>query len=103
MRGCPTLVEWGYCPVHRKQRTNDYHRGNSSDRGYDYDWQRLRLRYLTANPLCANLFALHSAPVSATTVHHIQDVRKRPDLRLVWSNLESLCRDCHERTKICRN
>ena len=32
----------------------------------------------------------------ATTVHHKQHFDRRPDLGLVDSNLESLCRVCHE-------
>ena len=31
----------------------------------------------------------------ATEVDHIIPIRQRPDLRLVWSNLQSACRACH--------
>lgn len=31
----------------------------------------------------------------ARTVHHIQYVKKRPDLALDPSNLESICESCH--------
>jgi 5-methylcytosine-specific restriction enzyme A len=33
----------------------------------------------------------------ATTVHHIQPLRNRPDLRLTTWNLVSLCGKCHEK------
>ena len=31
----------------------------------------------------------------ATMVHHIVTIEERPDLRLVWENIMSLCLDCH--------
>ena len=34
---------------------------------------------------------------AATEVHHIVKIKDRPELRLEWSNLMSVCRDCHER------
>lgn len=32
----------------------------------------------------------------ANTVHHIQEVRDRPDLMMEESNLISLCHECHD-------
>lgn len=36
----------------------------------------------------------------ATEVHHIIPLEQRPDLALELSNLRSLCRQCHEATKL---
>lgn len=71
----------------------DKARPSSTKRGYDGVWAKLRALFLKLNPLC-------SAPgcgEKATDVDHIEDVRSRPDLRLVWSNLRSFCHACHSR------
>ena len=54
--------------------------------------------FLNANPLCA--FHLRQRQtVAATVVDHIKSVREAPDLRLEWSNLQSLCKPCHDRLR----
>jgi 5-methylcytosine-specific restriction enzyme A len=35
--------------------------------------------------------------IEATTVHHINPLLERPDLRLVTKNLLSLCGTCHDK------
>jgi len=32
----------------------------------------------------------------AEDVHHIKPIRTHPELRLVWDNLMSVCRECHK-------
>lgn len=67
------------------------HRQSAAARGYDRDWQRLRDAYLKAHPLCERC-----GKEPADTVHHIKPVETHPELRLVWENLESMGRVCHE-------
>ena len=86
--GCPNLVERGYCEAHRKDADR---RPSRSARGYNSTWKRVRARFIRRNPLCAECQGL------AEEVHHIVSIRERPDLRLVESNLQSLCKSCHSR------
>ena len=79
---------------HERQR-EDKDRGTAASRGYDHRWQRLRKSKIHANPLCEHCEA-RGITKPADEVHHIKTVRERPDLRLDWDNLVSLCRDCHD-------
>jgi 5-methylcytosine-specific restriction protein A len=65
-------------------------------RGYDRRWQRLRLVVLAEEPLCRFCYA-EGRLTPATDVDHIEPLRTRPDLRLLRSNLRSLCHPCHAR------
>lgn len=79
-----------------KKTQADRRRGSASSRGYDADWRRLRLQFLAAHPLC--LFCADADRVTAATVvDHIITIADRPDLRLDWSNLRPLCKECHDR------
>lgn len=69
--------------------------GSSSARGYGSAWQRLRRAVLAAEPNCRT-HAARGQTVPATEVDHIQPVALRPDLRLERSNLQPLCRACHQ-------
>lgn len=61
-------------------------------------WKRARRWILRASPLCANPYGLHDQyGVLAEEVDHIIPVRERPDLFLIGSNLQGLCRNCHTR------
>lgn len=63
-------------------------RGTAADRGYDKDWWRLRATIMREKPPCRC-----GAP--AEVLDHIIPIRQRPDLRLVRTNLQPLCRQCH--------
>lgn len=76
----------------RKQRF-DQQRPNASERGYDYDWQRLRAAFLKREPFCQVV----GCSRLAVDVDHLRDVRRHPELRLDWSNLRSLCHSHHSR------
>jgi 5-methylcytosine-specific restriction protein A len=71
-------------------------RGTRKQRGYGQDWVRLRAKILANEPLCRTCRA-NGKVVVATVVDHIQDIVDRPDLRLEESNLQPLCRRCHNR------
>jgi 5-methylcytosine-specific restriction protein A len=69
----------------------DRHRPNASQRGYDGRWRALRATFIEAHPFCC-VVDCHRATFD---VDHIIEIRKRPDLRLVWSNLRPFCRSHH--------
>lgn len=89
--GCYAAADGPYCADHRRYPPGP--RPSAAKRGYDRDWQRLRVRVLREEPRCAC-----GAP--ATEVDHQISIRLRPDLRLVRSNLRGKCKRCHSR-KTC--
>ncbi len=76
------------------RRQYDTQRGSSTKRGYGRDWQKVRAAVLADEPLCRVCMA-RGRVTEANEVHHELPICKRPDLRLVRSNLISLCRPCH--------
>lgn len=95
--GCGELVAHGCCDAHRGMLKDD-RRPSHSLRGYDRTWYRLRAAKLSREPLCEAAEICKDHPIIrrvATQVDHVIPIRLRPDLRLVWSNLQSLCASCH--------
>lgn len=74
-----------------RQKANDEARGPPESRGYDKDWYRLRHHFLKAHPTCC------VCGTKASHVDHIKSIREAPHLRLVESNLRSMCGPCHSR------
>lgn len=70
----------------------------SSQRGYDYKWQKAREQYLCNNPLCVYCAKL-GRTAAASVVDHI--VAHRGDKDLFWDqdNWQSLCKPCHDTVK----
>jgi 5-methylcytosine-specific restriction protein A len=61
-------------------------------------WQRLRLRVLGRQPLCADPYGWHQRDgqsVLSTDVDHRVGLAQRPDLAFDEANLQGLCRACH--------
>ena len=90
-------------PMHRppgaasnqqRQRERDQRRGSSAQRGYDYAWQQLRLLKLQTDPMCESCKPEGRVRL-AREVDHVIRITERPDLRLDWGNLKSLCSRCH--------
>ena len=69
-------------------------RGSARERGYDWQWKQVRGLYLRQHPLCEDCEE-EGRIVLAEMVHHIVSVVNAPELRLVFSNLRSLCWVCH--------
>lgn len=71
---------------------------NSSQRGYNYKWQKARERYLLDNPLCVYCDRLGRV-TAASVVDHV--IAHRGDMTLFWdqSNWQSLCKPCHDSVK----
>lgn len=93
---CGQLSESSRCPAHTTKPVD--RREPSSKRGYDGAWEKLREVVIKSEPLCRRCRAKGKLNL-AEEVHHVIPIRERPDLRLVRSNLEPLCRPCHELTK----
>jgi 5-methylcytosine-specific restriction endonuclease McrA len=96
--GCPNSKP---CPIHGKQKDT---RKSSAKRGYDGTWRKLRAAKLAKDPISeCTICPIKSRcrdfgkTFKADTVHHIKPVSKYPRLRLVWGNLMSVARACHER------
>lgn len=77
----------------------DRDRGTATERGYDAQWRKLRLLKLEANPLCEcnDCLAGKKRYVAAEVVDHIIAIESQPELRLVWENLRSMAKRCHDR------
>ena len=83
------------CKEHTWRKRQDRDRGKTTARGYGADWQRVRRVALSRdNWLCVACGKLGRITV-AEEVHHIEPIERRPELRLVLSNLMSVCVPCH--------
>lgn len=70
----------------------------SSQRGYNYAWQKARLEHLQAHPLCVYC-EREGRVTAASVVDHI--IPHRGDMTRFWDRLNwaSLCRPCHDSVK----
>ena len=112
--GCPELVTGGRCERHRREY--DQQRESTSDRGYDWAWQKLRKRFLRArcescgdrpsancrqcagtglaNAFCAE--CLNEGKLVLTTeVDHVIPHQQQPQLRLDIRDLQGCCGTHH--------
>ena len=62
-----------------------------ADSPYDATWQKLRARFLHHHPKCRTC----SKP--SKHVDHIITIRRAPERRLDWTNLQALCPECHNK------
>jgi 5-methylcytosine-specific restriction protein A len=104
--GCPRLSHGGgLCDEHKVQRQrqlaegrhySDLQRPTATERGYGFNWRKLRNAFIRDHPYCADPFGIHKgALVDATDVHHI--ISKKEGGSNADSNLQSLCHSCHSR------
>jgi 5-methylcytosine-specific restriction protein A len=86
-----------HCYEQRRARF-DRQRPTASDRGYlSPAWRELRARKLRKDPLCSQCLQ-RGTLVHATNVDHVQAHTGPSDpLFWQWSNLDSLCHQCHSR------
>ncbi len=71
-------------------------RASAAKRGYGRRWQRLRLKFLRANPLGEDC-ARQGKTTAATEVDHKAPHNGEPKLLYDWDNLSSKCKPCHSR------
>ena len=96
-KNCPKLVdsESGYCEVHEKTASSNYNkfiRRPETKKFYNYQWRKLRARFLNKNPLC-EICKSKGRYISATEVHHIKPLADGGTNE--ESNLMALCKPCH--------
>jgi len=93
--GCPKLTFERFCEEHAKaeaRRYNRYDRDPASKKRYGHQWQKVRARFLTANPLCVECLARGIA-TPASEVHHILPLSRGGTHD--EDNLMALCKPCH--------
>lgn len=62
----------------------------------DSRWRKLSRAKRDANPFCEHC-ERDGFVKAASEVHHIKPVSEFPHLKYEWSNLVSICRDCHQK------
>ncbi len=94
--GCPNLIPAGqkYCEEHKALHPEDVR--PAAKRGYDRRWQKFRKWYLKQHPLCEECLR-HGVATPATVVDHIQPFRGDVKLQYDLSNLQALCKKCHDK------
>ena len=85
----PKHIPPGMKPWAQRREEFDKARGPSSQRGYDSAWRKCRALFLLKHPKCVVCNA------RAVDVDHVLSIAERPDLRLSWSNLRSMCHEHH--------
>lgn len=84
-------------PTHnRRQGRAPDNRPSAAKRGYDHKWQAFREQYIELHPLCVHCEREGRTTV-AEHVHHVEDLAKAPHRKYDETNLEGLCRWCHNR------
>ena len=97
--GCALVVHERYCEAHakaaKKHRTRAWSQGSARERGYTWDWEKYRARFLSRNPLCVECLKVERTS-AATVVDHI--VPHKGDRTRFWDplNHQALCRPCHD-------
>jgi len=79
----------------RVKPRKSYKRKNSTDRGYNYKWQKVSRNFRLAQPACNECGVVES--LNNMVVDHI--VPHRGDMQIFWdpNNWQSLCRTCHNK------
>jgi 5-methylcytosine-specific restriction protein A len=97
---CPGLSVTGWCDTHQHLTNADKQhyeraRGSAHSRGYDRQWRKFRLIYLSQNPLCMDCKARGIIRL-AEHIHHIAKLQQHPELKYRHSNLLGLCASDHD-------
>lgn len=89
---CGAIIS-GPCPEckPKRRKQHDRDRGSATQRGYGARWQRVRAAYIARHPLCERCEA-GGYTQEARLVHHIDRNARNNN----FSNLESLCNECHD-------
>lgn len=96
--GCSGFSEFkGLCRECAAFASKDYDKRRQAEHSanYDVDWRKKSKAYLVQHPECESC-RQRGRVVDATLVHHILPI-KQGGARLDDTNLQALCRTCHER------
>ena len=96
-KNCPRLTDRksGYCEEHEKTASSTYNRFSrrpENKKFYNYQWRKLRERFLHQNPLC-EMCKSKGRYTTATEVHHIKPLSEGGTND--FENLMALCKPCH--------
>lgn len=98
---CNELTSSGrFCTAHTTPKnlySYDQRRGTPKERGYDAAWRKVRVDALRRDCFLCQQCLREDRLSNADHVDHIIPIPQRPDLRLILSNLQSLCIECHSR------
>ena len=87
--------ESGYCAEHEKLAMHNYNkfeRSPETNKRYNYQWRKLRERFLFKHPLC-EMCKSKGRYTKATEVHHIKPLAEGGTNDEL--NLMALCKPCH--------
>lgn len=93
--GCRKVTAGGRCSQHTAARTGTREFKESKKFLNSRAWIKLRDFKLRETPWCELCAKEKSQPVPAVDVDHIKPRHSHPELKLVFSNLQSLCKTCH--------
>lgn len=96
---CNELVDSGYCSKHTPEYKKNYERYRRPEYRKLYNtkaWKTIRERVLIENPFCIECQKINVIK-KATDVDHIKDHLGNHKLFFSYSNLQSLCHECHSR------
>ena len=97
--GCPALTNGRYCEKHRRQVSSEYNRYTRDEDSVAFyssaGWRRLSKMQLRREPLCVVCYRAGRI-TPAEIADHIIPIRDG-GARLDMSNLQSLCRGCHNK------
>lgn len=103
--GCNKRVKAGKCDEHKRaaQRQQDERRGGRRERGYSASWEKYRLQFLKANPLCVECLK-QGFYVPAKVVDHIIPINGGDDV-LFWPawNHQGMCQAHHNQKTVQRD
>lgn len=93
MPTAPKHVGYKDRPKQKAWRTTT---ATNNKRGYGHDWRKLRNAYIAEHPFC-EMCDERGVVRDADEVHHVRAFNGVDDpLRLDWSNLQAVCRRCHQ-------
>lgn len=103
---CRTYIDYNetYCDKHKKEVTVQYvktiRRNSDNEQFTEFynskQWRSLSRQKRAENPVCEHCL-LEGRIRAAVLVDHIIEIKDDWSLRLEWSNLQSLCHECHNR------
>jgi 5-methylcytosine-specific restriction protein A len=79
-----------------RRTTHESWRPNANARGYGAKWEKARLDYLRAHPLCVHCLA-RGVITASTVVDHIEPHRGNKELFWDSANWQALCDPDHNR------
>ena len=92
--GCPEIVRSGRCEKHSRQQKKQWSADRYNEPFYNTVlWQKVRRAYRKKYPLCEECLK-RGITKAAEMVHHITAIRDGGS-KTAWSNLKSLCNECH--------